>query len=570
MSNEDDTVWVSYNGEIYNSPDLRRELLGRGHRFRSTTDTEVIVHLFEDEGIDCVRRLDGMFACAIFDQKQDTLFLVKDRLGIKPLYYHANDRSLIFASEIKALVKHPEVPRDLDPIALGQYLTFRTTVPPRTMFRGINKLPAACTLSCERGRPLAVGSYWDAFSPSTAPSIDMGDERAVATRVRDLLREAVRKMLLADVPLGAFLSGGLDSSSIVGLMAEVSDRPVETFTIRWKDREEFNEGAFPDLISRRFRARSHEITLDHLSVADSLRQLVVTLDEPLADAVSLPLRFLSAGTRALGTKVVLVGEGSDEIFLGYESRVQAIRAYSRRWRWLQRMPRSARVGLHAAAHRLHRLTGLGGGVSEKLRRLADGDELFYGSLAFSEARKAKLLPSTDGGGDSQALLRAYARELFVQKPSADFVDKVINLDLRLRLAELLLPRVDRTTMAHGLEARVPFLDHRLVELAVRIPARQKIVRGEGKHILKRAMADLLPPEILRRPKKPFGVPLAPWLRGELAGFARETILSSRLRDRDLLDYSFVAKLLDEHQAGASREVEIWTLLTLCAWHDQWM
>lgn len=572
MANEDGSLWITYNGEVYNSPDLRPQLCARGHVFRSRTDTEVIVHAFEEEGLGCVRHLDGMFAFGLYSRRERRLYLVRDRLGIKPLYYYQGDGFLLFASEIKALFAHPEVRRELCPEALGQYLSFRTTMPPLTLFAGIRKLPAGSSLICDDDGSVSVSEYWDPY----AAEIEIGDAPQNARRLRALLRESVGQLLLSDVPLGAFLSGGLDSSAIVGLMAEQVSSPVETLTVVWDGHPEFNEGGFPELVSRRFRTRSHEVRLDHHALLGYLQELVHAQDEPLADVVSLPLHYLSEATRRQGLKVVLVGEGSDEIFLGYESRLEAIAAYERRWRPLLALPRPLRRGLFAGAElwsQLSQGSRLAADVHDKLGRLSRDDEIFYGSVAFSDRRKDRLLSGYGRQEDrgAQAVLRAQAAWLLDRKPGAGFVDKVMNLDLRLRLAELLLPRVDRMTMASGLEARVPFLQHRLVEFALRVPPEQKIDQGQGKKILKDAVCDLLPAEVVDRPKQPFGVPLAPWLRGELADFAERTILGSRLRERGLFDYDFVAGLLGAHRAGTEdREVEIWTLLCLSAWHDKWL
>ncbi|HJT78957.1 MAG TPA: asparagine synthase (glutamine-hydrolyzing) [Gemmataceae bacterium] len=571
MANEDETAWITFNGEVYNHLDLRARLTQRGHRFRSRSDTEAILHLYEEVGAECVRHLDGMFAFGVWDEDREALFLARDRLGVKPLYYTQQHGVFLFASEIKALLAHPLISADLEPEALAHYLTFKTTPAPLTMFAGIRKLPAGCHLTCDRRGQVEVVRYWDAVpSPLAGP----GDsEAAAAGRVRALLTESVSKRLMSDVPTGVFLSGGLDSSAVVALLAPRASGPVNTFSIGIKDLEGENELEYARQVARRFATNHQELLIGREDLEAYLPDLVYHQDEPLADPVCVPLYYLARHARRSGTVVVQVGEGSDEQFFGYDSRLQALKSYHRKWRPLLALPRWLVRGLHGAASGVHRATGRAGRWQDILGRAAAGEQLFWGSVAFGEHEKGRLLTDAlgDRAGSGRRVLDETLRPLRDARPAADFPTRVAYLDLKIRLAELLLMRIDKVTMSQGVEAREPFLDYRLVEYLMAVPWRWKLRRWRPKHLLKRAVAGLLPDNIVHRPKKAFAAPVAGWLRHGLAPFAARVIFESRLKERGLFRYDRVRQLLDDHVQGrADHGVQLWTLMNLSGWYDCWI
>jgi asparagine synthase (glutamine-hydrolysing) len=572
MTNEDETVWISFNGEIYNHRALREHLEDQGHRFRSCSDTEVILHLYEEVGEDCVRGLEGMFAFGIWDESRQVLVLARDRLGVKPLYYTQQHGMLLFASEIKALLAHPLVTCDVDTEALYHYLTFKTTPAPLTMFAGIRKLPAGCWLTCDRHGHTRVTPYWDAVSPAT-PRHDGAAEDAVVANVRELLTASVVKRTMADVPTGVFLSGGLDSSAIVALLAPRVRQPVNTFSVGIKDLEGYNELEYARLVARHFGTNHHEVLVGKQEVEEYLPLLVHSQDEPLADPVCVPLFYLSRLARQSGVVVVQVGEGSDEQFLGYDSRLDFLKGYAHRWRPLLALPRGVLRRLHGVAAGLHRMTGRGARYRRVLAKAAAGGELFWGSVAFAEEAKRAILNggSAFTGYNSQALLDEIYRPLRQAWPGAEIATAVSYLDLKLRIAELLLMRLDKVTMSCGVEAREPFLDHHLVEYLMTLPASMKLRGWEPKHLLKRAMSGLVPETILRRPKQPFAAPVNAWLRGGLQGYARHVLLHSRLRERGFFRYDIIAGMLEEHIGGRQDHgVQLWALMNLSAWYDHWI
>jgi asparagine synthase (glutamine-hydrolysing) len=569
MANEDETVRIVFNGEIYNHGDLRGGLERRGHRFRSRSDTEAILHLYEELGADCVGQLDGMFAFGIWDDTCQTLLLARDRLGVKPLYYTQQRGVLLFASEIKALLAHPLVSADLEPEALDQYLTFKTTPAPLTMFAGVRKLPAGCLLTCDRHGNAEVVRYWDAVPPP--PVRPPESEAAAVARVRELLTASVTKRLMADVPTGVFLSGGLDSSAVVALLAPRVSRPVNTFSVGIKDLVGQNELDYARLVAGRFGTHHQEVLIGRPDLEAYLPELVYEQDEPLADPVCVPLHYLARLARRSGTIVVQAGEGSDEQFFGYDSRLDALKTYHRMWRPLLALPGWAVRGLHGVASAVRRTTGRGGRWHRALGRAARGEELFWGSVAFAGGEKDRVLTAPAGSRPPERVVAEALRPLREAWPAADFASRVVYLDLKVRLAELLLMRIDKVTMAQGVEARVPFLDHRLVEYLLTVPWQWKLRRWRPKHLLKEAVAGLLPANIIDRPKMAFAAPVAEWLRQGLAPFADRVIFGSRLRERGLFRYDRVRQLLDDHVAGrADHGVRLWTLMNLSGWYDRWI
>jgi asparagine synthase (glutamine-hydrolysing) len=586
MPNEDGRVWITFNGEIYNHESLRPGLEARGHRYRSRTDTETIIHLYEERGLDFVDELEGDFAIGLWDEVAQRIVLARDRIGVKPLYYTLNGGRLIFASEIKAILEHPSVSRDVDEEALYHYLTFMTTPAPQTLFAGIQKLPAGCMLTCDARGDVKVTRYWDAI-PAQLDSAIANDEHAIAEELRRLLKESIAKRMMSDVPFGVFLSGGVDSTANVALMAELMNQPVRTFTVGFRDNPIHNEIEEARYVAREYGTDHHEVLISQQELLDFLPELIFHQDEPIADPVCVPLYYVSKLARETGTKVVQVGEGSDELFCGYRDYAVYLDFYNRVWRHLARLPAPMRRAMAAAGQALS-LTGVGrllpkGGkmLPDVFRRLADGEELFWsGTFIFDEVNKRRLLtPETkkrlgaEGkeGLSSYSVVRSDLDRLLASKPGADQLLQMSYQELKLRLPELLLMRVDKMTMAASVEARVPYLDHKLVEFTMGIPSHLKYRDGETKYILKRALEGVIPEQVLNREKKGFGVPLDEWMRGRFGGFVEESLFNSSLRRRQLFDYGFVKHLLTEHQTGrANYSFFLWTLLNLSLWYDHWI
>ena len=571
MANEDDSLHITFNGEIYNYQELRPDLGRKGHILHSTSDTEVILHLYEDLGPACVERLDGMFAFGIWDSRRKTWFLARDRLGVKPLYYTMQQGMFIFASEIKSILAHPRISPELDSEALGHYLTFKTTPGPSTMFSGIRKLPAGCTLQCDANGNMSIVRYWDAVSIQNQPIARCDEAEAVET-VRELFSKSVKKRMVADVPVGAFLSGGLDSSGVVGLMASQSSGPVHTFSIGIKDLEGHNEFEYAREVSTRFGTEHHEICISQEDVQEYLPRLVHTQDEPLADPVCVPLYYVSKLAVDSGIKVVQVGEGSDEQFLGYDSRIEFLRRYRRTWQPLLSLPTPALKGLHAAAVLAGAVTKGRSRYEQVLARAARGEEPFLGSIAFGEQDKRELLSSSVSDcSRSQHVVEGIISDLRGAWPRTDIATRMMYIDLKIRLAELLLMRVDKVTMSVALEAREPFMDYRLVEYTMRLPRSLKLKGWNAKHLLKRALKEVVPDSVIRRPKRAFAAPVNEWLRHGLGEYAKSLIMGSSIRRENLFQYPAIERMLDFHHRGeADYGVQIWNLMNLSAWYDQWI
>ena len=586
MPNEDGRVWITFNGEIYNHESMRPGLEARGHRYRSRTDTETIIHLYEERGLDFVQELEGDFAIGLWDEAAQRLVLARDRIGVKPLYYTLTGGRLIFASEIKAILEHPSVSRDVDEEALYHYLTFMTTPAPQTLFAGIQKLPAGCMLTCDARGDVKVTRYWDAI-PTRLDSSIANDEHAIAEEVRRLLKESIAKRMMSDVPFGVFLSGGVDSTANVVLMAELMNQPVRTFTVGFRDNPAHNELEEARYVAREYGTDHHEVLITQQELLDFLPELIFHQDEPISDPVCVPLYYVAKLARETGTKVVQVGEGSDELFCGYPDYALYLDFYNRVWRHLARLPAPMRRAMAAAGQALcrtgaPRLLPKGRKVlPDVFRRLAEGEELFWsGAFVFDEVNKRRLLtPEAQrklgaGGKDglsSYSVVRSDLDRLLASEPDADQLLQMSYQELKLRLPELLLMRVDKMTMATSVEARVPYLDHKLVEFAMAIPSQLKYHDGETKYILKRALEGVIPARVLNREKKGFGVPLDEWMREPFGTFVEFAVLTSKLRRRGLFDYDFVKHLLAEHQRShGTYGFFLWNLLNVSLWYDQWI
>ena len=568
MGNDDGSVWIVFNGEIYNFMELRGELERAGFRFRSRTDTEVLLRLYERHGVGCLDHLRGMFAFAIWDRRRRSLFLARDRLGVKPLFYRISATGLGFASELKALLQDPETERTVDPVAIHHYLTYQYIPSPLCAFRGINKLPPAHYLLCRDGC-VEVRRYWKL---AYLPKHEVRNDRELAAledELRQRLEDAVRCRLVSDVPLGAFLSGGIDSSAVVAFMSRLADRPVRTFSIGFEERS-YDETPAARAVARRFGADHTEFRLRPRAL-EIVPELVRCYDEPYADASAIPTFEISRLARRQVT-VVLTGDGGDESFAGYDRYVA--NALASRMGGMASLlgSRAARAMLEAVPH--------GNGQRDfrwRLKRFVDQlgkppAARNAGWLAQFDGDEKRRLYSDDFrrevlAVDSNDLLFARCREA----DSEDFLDSILYADVTGYLPDCLLVKADIATMAHSLEARSPFLDHPLMEFAARIPSRLKLQGGETKWILKRALRDLVPPEILRRPKMGFNLPLDSWLRGELRELSRDLLLGARARERGYFEMGQVERILDEHLSGRwNREKQIWTLMMLELWHREFV
>jgi asparagine synthase (glutamine-hydrolysing) len=588
MPNEDGRVWITFNGEIYNHERLRPGLIERGHSYRSRTDTETIIHLYEERGLDFVGELEGDFAIALWDENARRIVLVRDRIGVKPLYYTIAGGRLIFASEIKAILEHPSVSRDIDEEALYHYMTFLTTPAPLTLFAGIKKLPAGCLLTCDARGDVKITRYWDAIVTDMDSAL-INDEQAMTEELRRLLTESIEKRMMSDVPFGVFLSGGIDSTANVALMARLMNQPVRTFTVGFRDNPAYNEIEQAREVAREYQTDHHEVTISQQELLDFLPDLIFHQDEPIADPVCVPLYYVSKLARQSGTTVIQVGEGADELFCGYRDYTRYLKFHDHAWRYLSRLPVFLRRAISKTGQSLisatadkwpsrwHKV------APDVLRRLARGEELFWsGAMIFDEVHKQKLFArglkqrlSAKGNGaqefSSYAVVREDLDRLLAKKPSAELLERITYQELKLRLAELLLMRVDKMTMATSVEARVPFLDHKLVEFAMSLPQNMKYRDGETKYILKRALRGVIPERVINRKKSGFGAPINEWMLDRFGGFVERTLMNSPLRRRELFDYDFIAQLLKEHRRGrVNYSFFLWSLLNLSLWYEQWI
>lgn len=601
LSNEDGTVWVTYNGEIYNHLALRQDLTKTGHRFKTDhCDTEVLVHGYEQWGIrGLLDRLHGMFGFAIWDEKIRKLFLVRDRIGIKPVYFTKRAGTFLFASEIKALFADPTATPEVAPAALYHYLTYLTTPAPMTMFDGVYKLPAGLFLEIDLAGKMVAKRYWDAVP---GKGIDQDQMRNLTDRarqdffvagVRQRLNAAVEKRMMSDVPYGAFLSGGIDSSVNVALMSRFTEQPINTFTVGFEDHPHLNEIEPARRVAKLFNTNHHEVLINERDMMDYLGNLVHQQDEPLADWVCIPLFFVSKLAHDAGIKVIQVGEGADEQFCGYNGYMKYLTLHRRYYAPFQKfLPKSVQRAISGLAGLVANYWPSTEIYADAIHRAAQGREAFWsGAIGFWESQKGPLLPGYGSqiprGADElieMGLLPARYLKADSYEVAASFLEpfdqafagrdqltRMIHNEFRLRLPELLMMRVDKITMANSLEARVPFLDHHLVEFTMDIPMAMKIKSGETKHLLKKAVAGIIPEDIIHRKKMGFSAPMADWLRGEFGAQAEEGILRSPLMEKMGFDKNHVATLIKDHRSGRrDTSLPVWILYNLTAWHDHWI
>jgi len=557
LFNEDHSVVVTYNGEIYNFPELTRELQALGHIFRTHCDTEVIVHAWEEWGEACVERFRGMFAFALWDRNRRELFLARDRLGIKPLYYAAlSDGTFVFGSELKALQVHGRLPRDIDPLAVEEYFAFGYVPEPRTIYRGVFKLPPGHRLTLKRGEPLPEPrAYWDVPFEVRTPA----DEQALMDELMARFEEAVRIRMVAEVPLGAFLSGGVDSSAVVAAMAGLSEEPVNTCSISFGD-PRFNEARYAAMVAERFHTahRVEQVDPDDFDLVDHLADLY---DEPYADSSALPTYRVCELAKKQVT-VVLSGDGGDENLAGY--RRYRWHTYEERMRAL--VPASLRRPLFGLLGRFYpkldwapRIFRAKSTFQAMARDALEG--YLHSVSILSDEMREKLfsdrLKRELQGYRAVEVFRRHARNAPTDHP----LSLVQYLDMKTYLPGDILTKVDRASMAHALEVRVPILDHELVEWISGLPPETKLRGREGKYLFKKALEPVLPREILYRPKMGFAVPLAGWFRGPLKERVREGVLGGVMADSGLFDHDYLKKLVDQHQSGIrDYSASLWTLL----------
>ena len=556
MASDDGRVWVAFNGEIYNFRELRASLEARGQRFRTASDTEVLLRLYEADGERCVQALDGMFAFAIWDGRQRRLLLARDRLGKKPLFYCASPQMVAFASEIKALLRHPDIAPQVNTGALPSLFLYGYVPTPQTCYAGILKLPPGHLLRAGDDGHVEIEEYWD-VPLADAPRRTAGEAEAAAD-IRELVTAAVRRRLIADVPLGAFLSGGIDSTIVVGIMSRLLQEPVRTFSIGFSGDARFDERAYARLAARRFQTVHTEFMVEPSSV-DLIERLVWHHDGPFADSSAIPTYLLSRLTRQHVT-VALNGDGGDELFAGYLRFYAAVAAEAAP-RWARRMGGRLLGGLpdwggHRSA--LARLRKFAGSVALPFaERFTRWVSVFYEDVP-------RLLPDAWHGAPARPLgpLEPSLQRCRGRSP----LTQLLYLNLKTYLLDDLLVKMDRCSMAHGLEARSPFLDLALLEYAFSLPDAMKLRWGRTKVVLRRAFADLVPEPILRRGKMGFGVPLRAWFTTDLRDYLREVLLAPEARLRGYVEQSYVRALCEAHLAGrADHSHRLWTLLTFEVW-----
>lgn len=565
IHNADRTKWIVYNGEIYNYLEIRKDLEARDHRFYTNSDTEAIIHLYDEEGPDCLRNLRGMFAFAIWDEVDRSLFIARDRVGKKPLLYSQQPNGdLIFGSEFRALLQHPAITRDIDHDALDDYMSFLCVPAPRTAFKQIRKLEPGHWLRWKDGR-IETHRYW---TPDFSRKIKISEKDAIEETTR-ILRESTRLRMISEVPLGAFLSGGVDSSTIVALMAEESERPVKTFSIGFEE-QDYSELKYARRVAEHIGAEYNEFVVKP-NALEVLPTLVEHYGEPYADSSAIPTYYVARETRKHVT-VALNGDGGDESFAGYERYSAMLLAEQYR-----RIPRAVRNTLIEGTVGMLPSSELKRSRLRDLKRflraanLPRSERYFSWVSTFDTAAKAKIYTdeflSDSGGRNSAEVLD----EWFARSNGSGVLDSVMYTDQMTYLPNDLLVKVDIATMANSLEARSPFLDHKVIEFAASLPEGLKMRRYEPKSLLKKVASRLVPREVIYRRKMGFGVPIGKWFRGEMKDFVRDALLSEKARGRGIVRPDVVEKYVTEHIGGErDHSFQLWTLLMLELWFQRFI
>ena len=575
MSNENGTIWITYNGEVYNFKDLRATLIKKGHKFKSDTDTEVILHLYEEEGLHAVHHLNGMFAFAIWDENVSRLWVCRDRIGIKPLVYYWDGKHFAFASEIKALLVDSAIPKKLDVEALYLYLAHNYVPAPYTIFKGIKKLDPGHFMILEQEK-LEVKKYWDVRKNvvESSPREFIEQEEIVKKNLFECLSEAVSKRLIADVPLGAFLSGGIDSSIIVALMARYSKRPVKTFSIGFRDAKMFDETHFAREVAGVYKTEHHEFKLTGQDMLDVLPNVLSTFDEPFADSSAIPTYIVSRETRKYVT-VALSGDGGDELFAGYRSYLgeywyhkymllPAIVRHGLLERLVQGFPDSRDTRPLEYIRRLKKfIKGTKGSFAQRVLALKEVFPL--------DIRQNILLPykfNQNHSPQDPALSRVHR---LLDFDGNDRINSILYSDLKDSLPGDMLTKVDWMSMKNSLEVRVPFLDHRVVELAFTLPGALKLYKGRSKYILKETFKHLLPPSLYRRSKAGFEIPISRWLKTDLKFFMQKYLSEDRIREQGIFEYDIINDLIISHlENRTDTSWMLWNLIVFQYWHENYL
>ncbi|MFC1495628.1 asparagine synthase (glutamine-hydrolyzing), partial [Thermodesulfobacteriota bacterium] len=571
MSNEDDSIWIVFNGEIYDFLDHRKDLEKKGHILKSRTDSEIIIHFYEEYGINCLKHLNGMFAFALWDKNKERLWLVRDRVGIKPLHYYYNNKILVFGSEIKALLADPDIPKAIDSRALELYLTLNYIPAPHTIYRGIRKLEPGNYLLMEKGK-ISVEKYWDVSSSGALSNDHGGNISECARQLFRSVEEAVKRRLIADVPLGAFLSGGIDSSIIVALMARNSNSPVRTFSIGYRDIPNFDETGYAREVAEFNNTDHHEFKLESHDIISAFPEVLDTLDEPFADSSAIPTYIVSRETRNHVT-VAMSGDGGDELFAGY-------RMYrGEKWaRYFSLMPSFVNQNILAPAINLlpdsrdNKFLEFNRRLKKFFRGVSNSFPVRYKN--WREVFPAQLRRDLLTHSEYNDLYLEEIDRIFRAKENL-FKNDLINLMLYMDFTGLLhgdmLTKVDRMSMANSLEVRVPLLDHTVAEYAFKIKGNMKLRGKTGKFILIHAFKDLLPPALHKRPKAGFEIPLGVWFRKELKFLINEYLCEDRLRKHDLFKWPAIQSLIKNHMNNKQdTSWHLWNLIVFQHWYEKYM
>ena len=565
IQNEDGTIKIVFNGEIYNFQELRQKLEAAGHRFATNSDTEAIVHGYEEYGVEVVHHLRGMFGFAIWDTNEESLFLVRDRPGIKPMHYYLDDEKFLFGSEIKSILQCENVPREVNLDALDRFLTFEYVFSPETIFQNIHKLPPGHFLLLQKGK-IRVEQYWDNLP-------EVGQEQSeeyYAQHLAELLEESTKMRMISDVPLGALLSGGIDSSAIVGYMARNSERPVKTFSIGFEE-QSYNELEYARTVAKHFNTEHHELTIKPDAV-DLVDNLVNNLDEPFGDFSIFPTYLVSKMAREHVT-VALSGDGGDELFAGYDTYIAdwVARAY-------QKLPSALRKQAIPALVKQIPPSPKKKGLANRTKRFVEGTMLppelmhtrwmiFLQKQEKRKLYKGELLESFEQGDSHKYILEYFQRSASAETPLA----QQGYVDIKSYMTDDILVKVDRMSMAPSLEARVPFLDHKVMEFAAKIPTRLKLKGLTTKYILKKAVNDLLPEKILVRGKEGFSIPIKNWLMNELRPLLLDTLSEERVTKRGYFQPAYVKQLVQEHLDGKDNHSHrLWALMMFEIWHQNYI
>ncbi len=571
MHSPDGRYHIVFNGEIYNHQSIRNELLSKGYKYHSNTDTETILYGYQEWGIEIFQKLIGMWAIAIWDSKEESIILCRDRIGIKPLYYYYQDNLLIFGSEIKSILQHHKIKPEVNYNELVNYLHYSITGIDGTLFNNIKKLSSG-HFAIVKDNNIKIEQYWNPFY--NIQKIQNQNETDIINNILILLRTAIKDRMMSDVPFGVFLSGGIDSSLNVALMSEIMDRPVDTFTVGFSDLEKYNELYYASLVSKKFKTNHHEILINKDDAFNALDELVWHTDEPNGDPVCIPLYYLSKLTKESGTTVIQVGEGSDEQFFGYDWIIRDWNFSKTYYQYFRKLPSILRNLIYSTASPLLNKNGYYI-ISEYIRRANTGEELYKtGNNRFTPIHLKYLLEDNYNNLISypDKMMQKLLAEINKYNKDADRMQKMVYYELRHRLAELLLMRVDKITMAHSLEARVPFLDNRLVEYTMSLNEKQRLPNTKiPKYLLKKAAEQILPNEVIYRKKQGFAAPIKEWLRGEWYQPVYDIISKSYFVEEKIFDLNYIKKLFELHKNNKFNfQNEIYMLLMLSLWHNKFI